>query len=174
MVNEPAPESPISNSALEQAAAEVADFWRLVQKRAPREVNKRVRQVMESVFQVVNAEEDVLADRLRLARELEVIAAELRGRKPFVPQFYRDGRLAVVWAWDPIKIRGAVDHVRIQQQFERYLARADKNVERLNYFLGRAGLDVLKKADKKPWEQAYAAFEEYREFLWGRVRQDLT
>ncbi|PKN53884.1 MAG: hypothetical protein CVU56_29485 [Deltaproteobacteria bacterium HGW-Deltaproteobacteria-14] len=174
MVNEPAPDSPISNVALEQAAAEVATFWRLVQKRAPREVNRRVREVMEAVYRVVNAAEDVLADRVRLARELETISAELRGRRPFVPQFYRDGRLAVVWAWDPIKIRGAVDHVRIHQQFERYLARADRNVERLNYFLGRAGLDVGEKAEKKPWEQAYATMEEYREFLWGRVRPDIT
>lgn len=174
MVNEPAPDSPISNTALEEAAAEVANFWRLVQKRAPREVNKRVREVMESVYRVVNAAEDVLADRVRLARELEVISAELRGRKPFVAQFYRDGRLAVVWAWDPIKIRGAVDHARIHEQFERYLARANKNVERLNYFLERAGLDIADKVDKKPWEKAYASMEEYREFLWGRVREDIT
>ncbi|TNF24466.1 MAG: hypothetical protein EP329_24890 [Deltaproteobacteria bacterium] len=173
-MNEPNADSPISDAALEHAASEVADFWRIVQKRAPRDVNRRVRQVMEAVYKVVNAEEPVLKDRLRLARELEAIASELRGRKPFVPQFYREGRLAVMWAWDPIKIRGAVDHVRIQRQFERYLARADKAVDRLNYFLDRAGLDTAPKTEKKPWEQAYAAFEEYRELIWGRVRPDIT
>lgn len=164
-------DSPVSDAALEEAASEVATFWRLVQKRAPREVNRRVRRVMESIYRVVNSDDATLRDRLRLARELEAIAAELRGRKPFVAQFYRDGRLAVVWAYDPIKIRGAVDHLRISRTFERYLARADKAYERLDYFLERAGLDVSPKVAKKPWEQAYASMEEYRELLWGSVRR---
>lgn len=165
--------SPISNAALERAAADVADFWRVVQKRAPREVNRRVRLVLESVYRVCNAPGDSRGERLKLGRELEAIAAELRGRRAFVPQFYRDGRLAVVWAWDPIKIRGAVDHRRIDVQFERYVRRADLALERLNYFLERVGIDTGPKVEKKPWDKAYGAFEEFRELLWGRVRQDV-
>ncbi|MFT7580420.1 MAG: hypothetical protein ACI9MR_002091 [Myxococcota bacterium] len=168
------PESPISNEALEFSASDVSKLWKRVRGRAPREVNRRVRAALEQVFALVNADELQLPARLRVTHELDALSHELHGRAPFDPQFYRNGKLAIVTAYDPIRIRGAVDHVAIEQRFDRYLSSAERAHARLSYFLERAGvlLEEKKTTGQRPWEQPYGKFEAYREFLWGRVSRN--
>jgi hypothetical protein len=63
-----------------------------------------------------------------------------------------------------------VDHRRIEAFFERYVKRVDAVFARLEYFYSRAGL--LKpedKVEKKPWEQPYIQFDQFRELIWGKV-----
>lgn len=161
--------SPIANATLEAAAAAIASLWKRIEKRAPPEVRARVEALLATAADVTTRDAAV-RDRVDLARALEDMAAELRGRKPWEPTFYRDGRLAVVRAQDPIKIQGAVDNVRLEAFFERYVRRAEAAFERLEYFFSRAG--ILKPEDKKPkkpWEQPYLAFDTYRELIWGKV-----
>lgn len=161
--------SPIADVSLAKGAAGIASLWKRIEKRAPAEVRERVEAVLASAAELTGRESPV-RDRLELAKALEDLAAELRGRKPWDPTFYRDGRLAVVRAQDPIKIQGAVDNVRLEAFFERYVRRAEAAFERLEYFFSRAG--ILKPEDKKakkPWEQPYLAFDTYRELIWGKV-----
>lgn len=174
-------ESPLSDASLEGAAEEIAALWRVARRRAPKAVSRRVRLVLESVYEVVHVRAPApapdspplstaaLAERRGLCATLDALLAELRGRQVFEPQFYRDGYLAVTRAFDPIRIRGAVDHRAVEIRFERYLAHAERSFARLNYFLERAGLEREDGGEIKPWDQPYAAFEEYRELLWGRM-----
>ncbi len=161
--------SPIANDALERAARRIAAAWRVVQKRAPRDVNRRVRACLERVYRVANAPGGNVRERVALARLLEQIDAELHARSAFDATFYREGRLGVIRAWDPIRIRGAVDHVAIEERFDRYVSRAERAIERLNYFLERAGVEREQEQDIKPWDRPYASMDEYRELLWGRI-----
>jgi len=165
----------LSNEALEEAAASISSLWKVVRRRAPKDVNQRVIGTLERVYALAQEGADALpGERHRLSRALDDLAAELRGQRPFDPQFYRDGRLAIMRAWDPIKIRGAVDHRRIERQFERYLRRAEESYARLRYFLERAGLEVEPEEERElaPWDRPYASIDNYRELLWGRIQRD--
>lgn len=162
----------ISHAALDKGAAALSALWRIVQTRAPRDVRRRVREVLEQIFAVTGGHRDAdLRELVALSRQIDDLGSELRGQPPFEPQFYQGGKLAVISVYDPILIRGAVNHRRIEESFDRYLSRAERAFKRLDYFLERAGLDVEKKTDLKPWERPYARFDNFRELLWGRVQR---
>jgi hypothetical protein len=162
--------NPISKASLAVAGSAVASLWKRIERRAPPAVRGRVEQALATAAEL-EERQGTVSERLVLAKELEDLAAELRGRRPWEPTFYRDGRLAIVRAQDPIKIQGAVDQVRIEVFFERYVRRAEQAFERLEYFLSRAGVigPPEKKVEKKPWEQPYIGFDQVRELLWGKV-----
>lgn len=164
------PPSPIADEALEAVAADVAERLRGIGKRAPRDVRRRIRGVLERTWALIGDEEASIAARLSCARALEDLSHELRGREGFVPQFYARGRLAIVWAFEPVRIRPAIRHARVEKHFDRYESRVVRAERRLRYFLERAGLEV--EADKRavpPWLKPYGKFEEYHELLWGRM-----
>jgi hypothetical protein len=169
--------SPIADEALEEAADLVSKALRVVRQRAPVEVRRRVREVLARVFDVVHGEtEDTQADvaaRVALARELELLGGELRGRTIFVPTFYEGGRLAILHAWDPIKIRGSIDDRRVLAHLRRYQGRVMKAERRLHWFMRRCGITPPSELapELKPWERPYAEFEENHELLWGRLNR---
>lgn len=141
--------------------------------RAPASVHERVAVIEAQAALLGDPESPLLSleARVAMARAVEDLQIELRGQVPFEPQFYQHGRLAIVRVHEPIRIRGAVDQRRIEAFFERYLRRAEQAWARMNYFLKRAGVDVAaEKAKVAPWDQPYAALEEYRELIWGRMK----
>jgi hypothetical protein len=165
----PGADNPIAPAALAAAAAKVSKLWKRIETRAPAELGQRVEDMLATV-EAIDPREAPVAERLELAKALEDLSAELRGRAPWEATFYCDGRLAVIRAQDPIKIRTSVDHGRLEAFYERYVRRADAAFERLDYFLKRAG--VLGSEDggqRKPWDQPYLSFDHYRELLWGKV-----
>ncbi len=164
--------SPISNASLEAAAERLAAAWKRVRKRAPRDVSRAARALLAEVFALVQRDEAEVDNRLELARRLEVLDAQLRGREAFVPQFYGGGKLAIVEAYDPIKIRGTVRHRRVAAHFERYDGPARRAHIRLNYFLERAGQPFKPVKALKPWEQPYADMQEFHELIWGRINNE--
>ncbi|MGM0577490.1 MAG: hypothetical protein ACQEXJ_17330 [Myxococcota bacterium] len=164
-------DSPISDAGLERVAERVGAAFRLVRRRAPKSVRRRVRRTLEEVYRVVRHGEGERPQRLRLARELDQLDAELRGREAFVPYFYQEGRLALVRAWDPVRIRETIDDRRVREHLERYEARIARAEDRFRWFYRRAGLEVDPAPAPKPWELPYARFEQVKEFLWGRVRR---
>jgi len=166
-------DSPISQLALAAAAAAIASLWKRIEKRAPESVRAHVQATLAHAEEIAQREAPV-KERVELAKALEDLGAELRGRRPWEPTFYRDGRLAIVRAQDPIKIRGAVDHVRLEAFYERYVRRAEVAFERLEWFLSRAGVLAPedKKTERKPWEMPYINFDQYREMLWGKVAKN--
>jgi hypothetical protein len=174
------PPSPISSEVIAAAHKSVAALWKRIEKRAPDNVRARVTGILSRADLFFSDAPEVdrsVRIRLELSKDLEDLSAELRGRRPWVATFYRDGRLAIVRAQDPITIRGAVDHARIELFFDRYVRRAEEAYERMQYFLGRAGalLAEDKKVEKKPWEQPYIQLDTYRELIWGKVaRSPLT
>ena len=163
--------SPISDPGLEAAAERVAGLFRRVRTRAPKEVARRVRQTLECVYSTVRDEESSVHKRLLLARELERLEYELRGRDAEAVQFYSEGRLALVRLYEPIRIRETVNHASCLEHVRRYEERVDRAQRRLHWFYLRAGLDVDPPPPPKPWELPYASFEEVHEFIWGRVRR---
>lgn len=163
-------ESPISDEALEASAERVAALFRGVRQRAPREVAKRVRMTMERVFAVIQQGERSVHRRVHLARQLEGLEFELRGRDGNLMQFYSGGRLAIVRVYDPIKLRETVDYASCLEHVRRYEERVDRLQRRLHWFYVRAGLDV-EPPPPKPWELPYAAFEEVHELIWSKVRR---
>lgn len=166
------PDHPTSDASLEVAKGDLAKVWKRISKRAPDEVRARVEAALTRVEAIIGKADARQSERLEIARLLEELGGELRGRRIFVPSFYTEGRLAVMRAWDPILIQGAIDHLRVEQFFDRYLKRAEQAFERLDYFFGRAGLLQPKDKAKKPaWEQPYAQFEQYRELIWGRTKK---
>lgn len=166
------PDSPVGDPALEAARASLEKLWRRVAKRAPADVRARVDELLAAAAERIGNPLTSLADRLDVGKRMEDVSAELRGQKAFEPTFYVDGRFAIVRAYDPITIKGAIDHLRIEKFFERYMRRAELAFERLEYFMTRAGLLQPKEKVKKPaWEQPYANFEQYHELIWGKVKK---
>ena len=163
--------SPISDSALERAAGQVAALLRPVRNRAPIEVRRRVQAILEAVYKAVQSDDASVAGRVRLARDLESLQDELRGRESFFTDFYSHGRLAIVRAWETVRIRGSLDWARVDQHFDRYESRLIRMERRLNWFFERAGLEVEEPKSSHPLDQPYAEFDEYHEFLWGRARR---
>ena len=168
-------ENPIAGPVLAAAAETLANLWKRIEKRAPDGVRERVQAALETAKEVAQREATV-RERLELAKTLEDLGAELRGQRPWEPTFYRDGRLAIVRAQDPIKIRGAVDHRRLEAFYERYVKRAEQSFERLEYFFKRAGIlhPNDKAGERKPWEQPYLSFDQYRELIWGKVAKSVA
>ena len=173
-VDESGPEgaqSPISKEALGAARTAIQAIWKRIEKRAPDAVRVRVDAALAAVEVELNAEAVSVKNRLEAAKALEDLGAELRGRRPWEPTFYRDGRLAVVRAQDPITIQGAVDQVALERFYDRYVRRAEAAYARMQWFLERAGALTAedKKVERKPWEQPYLNFDQYRELLWGKI-----
>lgn len=166
-----AEDSPINAEVIGAAHKEVSALWKRIEKRAPEAVRVRVTEVLALADEVVGNEQAPVRKKNELAKALVELQSELRGRKPWEPTFYRDGRLAIMRAQDPITIRGAVDHARIERFYERYVKQAEAAYERMQYFLDRAGALGAdeKKAERKPWDQPYIALDTYREMLWGKV-----
>ena len=168
-------ESPISDAALTRARDDLQKIWKRIVARAPEDVRARVDGALTQAEAIIGHAEARLADRLALARALEELGAEVRGRRVFEPTFYTGGKLGLITAWDPIIIQGAIDNLRVEQFFERYMRRAELAFERLEYFMTRAGLLQPKERAKKPaWEQPYAQFEQYHELIWGRTKKATT
>lgn len=168
-----APDNPISDHALAASATKLSKLFKRVAKRAPAEIRERVEGALSDADAVAGSELPV-DERLELAKRLEDLSSLLKGREPWVATFYRDGRLAIVRAQDPIKIQTSVDHIRLEQFFERYLRRVESAFERLSYFLERAGV-LSPEEDKTPrpvWDQPYISFDQYRELLWGRIKKN--
>lgn len=163
--------SPISDENLEAAAERVAQLFRQVRGRAPREVAKHVRRTLGGVYAVVQGGNVSVPLRVRLARELERLEMELKGRDADVVQFYSNGRLAIVRLYDPIRIQETVNHASCLEHIRRYEERVDRAQRRLHWFYLRAGMNVEPPPARKPWELPYAAFEEVHELIWGRVRR---
>ncbi len=164
-------ESPIGREVLAAATTAICNLWKRIEKRAPPAVREKVEATLLMAADLASREASV-KERLLLAKTLEDLGAELRGRRPWEPTFYKDGRLAVVRAQDPIKIKGAVDHLRLEQFYERYVHRAERAFERLEYFFKKAGIlspEEEKKAARKPWDQPYLNFDSYRELIWGKI-----
>ncbi len=162
--------SPIGDEALEALAERVSRRFRLVSARAPREVCRRVLDLMQGVHQAVHGEpQATVRTRIALMRALESVDAELAGRTAFEPTFYRDGRLAVMRAYDPIRIREKIDDRRVRQHLERYGARAQRAEDRMRWFYVRAGLEVDAKPAARAWDEPYAALQGNYELLWGSV-----
>lgn len=167
--------SPASVEAITADAALLAKAFRRVSARAPEVVRARVDAALAEAEALREAPPPPVAERLRLAKTLVDLRLEMRGQVPFEAQFYRDGRLAILRVQDPIRIRGAIDHRRIEAFFERYQRRADAAWARMLYFLKRAGVDVEKEErELAPWEQPYSDLEEYRELIWGRMQRGTT
>lgn len=168
----PAPEdSPIGKAVLAAATTSLANLWKRIEKRAPVEMRLKVEQVLRDAEDIATRDASV-RDRVKLAKGLEDLAAELRGRRPWEPTFYKDGRLGVTRAQDPITIKGAVDQLRLEAFYERYVQRAERAFERLEYFFRRSGIlteEEAKKGERKPWDQPYLNFDSYRELIWGKV-----
>jgi len=169
---EEASESPLADGALTAARADLEKLWKRIARRAPDDVRARVEATLARVGAVVGREDAGRAERLELARALEDLGGELRGRRIFEPAFYVDGRLGIVRAHEPVMIQGAIDHLSVERFFDRYLKRAEQAFERLEYFMTRAGLLQKKERATKPaWEQPYAQFEQYHELIWGKMRR---
>ncbi len=161
-------DNPIAPEVIEAAVTALASLWKRIEKRAPEDMRARVEATMQMV-EAAKVDASVKA-RIELSKRLEDLNAELRGRKPWEATFYRDGRLGITRAQDPITIQGAVDHRRVEAFFERYVKRAEAAFERLEYFYRRAGIaDPKTKEERKPWDQAYSNMDNYRELIWGKV-----
>ena len=163
--------TPISNEALESMAERISRAFRLVRKRAPKEVQREVRELLEAVFAVAESEEPNVLLRIQLARKLEALLANLRGSEAFVPYFYQAGRLAVVRVFEPVRIRECVDDQRVREHLRRYEERVVRAESRLRWFLIRCGFEVDPKPERPAWEQPYANFEEYHELVWGQIHR---
>ncbi len=163
--------SPIAPESIAAAWEKLARTFRRLEARAPEAVRARVASLKAEVEAVASGPSPV-HERLGVARRLEDLQLELRGQVPFDPQFYREGRLAVVRVMETVRIRGAIDHARIERFFERYMRRAEEAWARMIYFFKRAGVDLAEEEKKPlpPWEQPYAQLEEYRELIWGRLQ----
>ncbi len=163
--------SPVSMEELRNAHKDIAGLWKRIEKRAPEEVRVKVVGLLALADEVFASENPPVRKRLELGKGLVELQAELRGRRPWEATFYRDGRLAIVRAQDPITIRGAVDHARIERFYERYVRKAEAAYERMQYFLDRVGAlaPEEKKEQRKPWEQPYISLDTYRELLWGKI-----
>jgi truncated hemoglobin YjbI len=163
--------SPISPASIAAAWDKLARSFKRIEARAPEAVRARVSDLGAAVAAIADLPSSV-AERLSVARRVEDLQLELRGQIPFDPQFYREGRLAVVRVMETVRIQGAIDHARIERFFERYMRRAEAAWARMLYFFKRAGVDLAEEEKKPlpPWEQPYAQLEEYRELIWGRTQ----
>lgn len=161
--------SPISDVSLEAAAEKVAQLFRHVRGRAPREVSRRVRQTLDRVYALVHGRDPSVSLRLKLARDMERLELELKGRDADVVQFYSGGRLAIVRLYDPIRIQETINHASCLEHVRRYEERVDRAQRRLHWFYLRVGMDVEPPPPPKPWELPYAALAEVHELIWGRV-----
>lgn len=164
---------PISDETLEAQAEVIAKRLRVVRKRAPKAIIKRGRELLESLHVVIHRSEGedrraVVARRLELARSLEDFESELRGLRGFVPVLYTRHRLGVVRRYDPIRIKWLVDPEYLDKYMDRFLARADRAIARLEWFYERCGLEI-EGPDRPAWLQPYADFGTPDEYLWGRV-----
>jgi len=164
-------DSPASMAELRACHKDIAGLWKRIEKRAPEAVREKVQGLLALADEVFGAQDPLVRKRVELGKGLVELQSELRGRRPWEATFYRDGRLAIVRAQDPITIRGAVDHARIERFYERYVRQAEAAYERMQYFLDRVGALAPedKKVARKPWEQPYIALDTYRELLWGKV-----
>lgn len=163
------PDSPIADASLEALAERVARSYRIVRKRAPEEVRRRVHQCLDEVYRVARGGAADVVARVALARELESLVAGLRGREAFAPHFYCEGRLAIVRVMEPVRIRETIDDRSVRAHLRRYEERIERSERRMRWFFERAGLEVDPPPARPSWEQPYAAFEEYHELIWGKV-----
>ncbi|MEZ4268218.1 MAG: hypothetical protein R3F39_17785 [Myxococcota bacterium] len=156
---------------MESLAERISRRFRLVRARAPKEVSRRVQDLMQAVHSAVHGEPAAnVSVRIELMRALETVDAELAGRSAFEATLYRDGRFGVIHAYDPIRIREKIDDQRVRQHLERYEARAQRAEDRMRWFYVRAGLEVDAKRAPRPWEVPYEGLQETYELLWGSVK----
>jgi len=173
------PMSPISDESLETVADRVSRRFKAARKALGKPERKRVRAALQTVYELVQARDPEETwprhryRRLELSREMEKLQYLLLGSEPFVPDFYAGGKLAIVRAFEPVKIRESIDPARIERHFIRFEERAEKAIRRLDWFLERCGLERENDDEDDivpPWEQPYGKIDNYRELLWGTPR----
>ena len=162
------PQDPLSNVTLEHDANAIAKIFRVVKKKAPQDVQRTVRTLLAEVHAVVNSTETPTSKRLELAKRLESLLAELRGRSSVQMDFYRDGRLGIIIAYDPIIIRECINDLWVTEHIRRFEERARRGMARLNYFFERCGLKTEEEPEVKPWNRPYYHIQEDTEFLWRK------
>jgi hypothetical protein len=157
-------DSPLSDDALAQAASRVRAAWRLVEARAPEDVAIRVAETLAS-YEALGSQEDSGVDRLPLARALEAIDDELRGRRDASGDFYGADRLGLVRRMEPVLIRETIDDERVQAHVDRYESRARRAMERLKWFFKRSGVEEEEAGEPAPWDKPYADFDDPKEHV---------
>ena len=157
-------ESPLSPERLAKAASSVRAAWRLVASRAPAEVLTRVEAVLAAYENLEEGEASV-TERLTVARKLEALDNELRGRTMGSGGFYEDERLGLVRRMEPVSIVETIDDERVQEHLDRYESRAQRAMDRLDWFLERAGVEKEEPGEVPAWEQPYAAFDDAKEHV---------
>mgnify|MGYP001170362793 FL=1 len=157
-------DSPLSESALATAASNVRRAWRLVESRAPESVRARVAEVLEA-FEGLGEASRNIAERRRIAVALEGLEDELRGRSRGNRGFYERERLGVIRMMEPVSIRETIDDARVREHLDRYDSRARRALERLAWFLERAGVETQEGQEIPDWEKPYADFAQSHEHV---------
>jgi hypothetical protein len=157
-------DSPLSDDALAEAASRVRAAWRLVETRAPEEVRLRVTETL-ATYEALSTEEGAGVERLHLARALEAIDDELRGRRDASGEFYAADRLGLVRRMEPVIIRETIDDARVQAHVDRYESRARRAMERLKWFFKRSGVEEDEPGEPAAWDQPYADFDDPKEHV---------
>lgn len=157
-------DSPLSRAQMAEAASRVRKAWRLVQDRAPEAVRQRVDAILGAYEDLAETSRD-LAERKRVAMALEAMEDELRGRTRGSRGFYEEERLGVIRRMDPVAIQETIDDERVREHLIRYESRAHRSMERLTWFLERAGVDTTEERDVPEWEKPYADFADHKEHV---------
>lgn len=157
-------DSPLSQAQMATAASRVRKAWRLVQGRAPEGIQLRVQEILAD-YDALGDDSHALPERRRVALALEGIEDELRGRSRGSRGFYEEDRLGVIRRMEPVSIRETIDDERVREHLRRYESRANRSMERLTWFLKRAGVSIEEEREVPPWEQPYADFADHKEHV---------
>ena len=157
-------DSPLSQDQMATAASKVRKAWSLVQGRAPEDVRQRVQEIL-AAYEALGTDSLDLLERRRVALALEGIEDELRGRSRGSRGFYEAERLGVIRRMDPVTIRETIDDTRVREHLIRYESRAQRSMERLTWFLKRAGVSTEEEREVPAWEQPYADFADHKEHV---------
>lgn len=157
-------DSPLSQDQMATAVSKVRKAWSLVQGRAPEAVQQRVQETL-AAYEALGDDSEDLLERKRVALALEGIEDELRGRSRGSRGFYDAERLGVIRRMDPVTIRETIDDARIREHLTRYESRAQRSLERLAWFLKRAGVNTEEEREVPAWEQPYADFADHKEHV---------
>lgn len=157
-------DSPLSQAQMAAAASRVRKAWRLVQDRAPEVVQRRVETILACFERLEEASSDLI-ERRRVAIALEAVEDELRGRSRGTRGFYEAERLGVIRRMEPVAIQETIDDARVREHLIRYESRAHRSIQRLTWFLERAGVDTEEEREVPEWEQPYADFADHKEHV---------
>ena len=66
---------------------------------------------------------------------------------------------------EPVSIRETIDDARVREHVIRYDSRVRRSLERLAWFLERAGVQTEEASDVPEWEKPYADFAHPKEHV---------